>query len=72
MAETDVSDHIRHCMLYQYEIQKKSQPQSEPNAAIATTNICRVCGEEALSLSTCQKWFKRFSEGDRSLKDIGK
>jgi len=53
--------HIRHCMLYEFNLKK--------NATKATETICSAYGENALNVRTCQMWFARFKAGDFDLND---
>lgn len=53
--------HIRHCMLYEYNLKK--------NATQATNSICSAYGEHVLDVRTCQNWFARFRAGDFDLSD---
>lgn len=56
--------HIRHCMLYEYNLQK-----NEKNATQAAKSIQSVYGVNALDVRTCQRWFDRFKNGDFDLND---
>jgi histone-lysine N-methyltransferase SETMAR len=38
-------------------------------ATEATRNICAALGEQALSVRTCQRWFKRFRSGEAKPED---
>ena len=53
--------HIRHCMLYEYNLQK--------TATQATQSIQSAYGVDALQVRTCQNWFNRFTSGDFDLND---
>ena len=52
---------IRHCILYEF---KKGSKASQ-----AARNIRSVCKNEALSIQTCQRWFKQFESGNFTLED---
>jgi histone-lysine N-methyltransferase SETMAR len=39
------------------------------SATVATKNITDVCGNDALDVRKCQRWFKKFRMGDLSLED---
>lgn len=54
-------DHVRHIMLYEYNMGH--------NATLATKNIREVYGNEILSVSQCQRWFLKFRTGNYSLTD---
>lgn len=54
-------EHIRHCLLYEYQLgQKPTQ---------AATNICSAIEEEVVSHATAARWWKRFDKNDYSLQD---
>jgi histone-lysine N-methyltransferase SETMAR len=53
--------HFRHILLYHFRQGK--------NASDAHREICDTYGVEALSESTCQRWFMRFRSGDIDLED---
>ena len=53
--------HSRHIMLYQF--------RKGNNAVKATKKFCDVYGGDAVNVRTVQKWFKRFRDGNFSLKD---
>ena len=53
--------HIRHCILYEF---KKGSKVSQ-----AARNIRSVYKNEALSIRTCQRWFKQFKSGNFTLED---
>ena len=53
--------HIKHCILYEFKKGSKA-PQ-------AARNIRSVYKSEALSIQTCQLWFKQFKSGNFTLED---
>uniref|UniRef100_A0A915DFN2 Mos1 transposase HTH domain-containing protein n=1 Tax=Ditylenchus dipsaci TaxID=166011 RepID=A0A915DFN2_9BILA len=53
--------HIRHIMLYHFE--------KGWRAAQSFRDIVELFGEEAISQSQVERWFKRFKSGDTSLQD---
>lgn len=55
---------IRACALYEFD-----QGRS---AAQAARNLQSTYGEDAMSERSCQVWFSRFKEGDRSLQDLSR
>ena len=54
--------HLRHCLLFAFQLKKK-------NTAEAQEMICSTLGENAVSYSTCKKWFQRFRKGNFNLED---
>lgn len=56
-------EHIRHCMLFQYN--------SGFNATVSTKNICAIY-PDAISVRQCQNWFQKFREGNFDLEDKSK
>lgn len=53
-------EHLRHCILFHF--------RSGVNAKVATKKICDVYGE-VLKVNKCQRWFRKFSNGDFDLSD---
>lgn len=53
--------HIRHVLLYEFDQGRK--------ASEAQRNITKVYGDDAVSKTTCNEWFRRFKKGDKSLED---
>lgn len=51
--------HIRHCMLFLFNLGK--------TAAEAKEWICAAYGENAVGASTCREWFAKFRNGDTEL-----
>ena len=54
-------DHVRYAILFKFE--------SGATAAQAAREINYVYGEGSTSESTCDRWYRRFRSGDKSLKD---
>ena len=54
-------DHVRHVILFKFE--------SGATEAQAAREINYVYGEGSTSESTCDRWYRRFRSGDKSLKD---
>ena len=54
-------EHIRHCMLYEFQLGRKANE--------AAKNICSALGQNTVGVSKCQRWFKKFREGNFSLND---
>lgn len=62
MTPTVSQIHLRHCILYEYQLAH--------TAAEATRNLCQALGAEAVSETTTRKWFTRFREGHFDLTDL--
>ena len=58
---TDQKFVLRACLLYDFKMKKSSLESHR--------NFCEAFGANVLSERTCQEWFRRFREGDESLKD---
>ena len=54
-------EHVRHCLLFAFQLKK--------SAAEAQELICSALGDDAVSYSTCKKWFQRFKLGNFDLHD---
>jgi len=54
-------DHIRFSIHFAFHLKK--------NAAEATTIICVVYGENAVSHTICKRWYQKFRQRDFSLED---
>lgn len=54
--------HLRHCLLYEYQKNTKAEE--------ACQNLCKVFGEDAVSVRQCYRWFARFAKGDFGLEDL--
>jgi len=54
-------DDIRFSIHFEFYVKK--------NAAEATAMICAAYGENAVSHTTCKRWYKNFHQGDFSLED---
>lgn len=52
---------LRHCIRYEFH-QGKS-------AVKACVSICSILGDNIVSKSTCEFWFRRFKEGDFDVSD---
>lgn len=65
-AEVPKKEHLREVLLFMFNWKK--------SAIEAHKNIAEVYGEDAITVRACQKWFKRFKEGDFDLsnKDRGR
>lgn len=57
----DTEKHIRHCLLHEFRLGRK--------ATEAAKNICIAIGQGAVDDRKCQRWFKKFREGNFSLDD---
>lgn len=53
--------HVRHCVLYCFK--------RGLNASAAAREICGTYGDNAISVSTCKRWYAKFRAGDLSLMD---
>ncbi|KAL6265801.1 hypothetical protein P5V15_002618 [Pogonomyrmex californicus] len=54
-------EHIRFSIHFAFYLKK--------NAAEATAMICAAYGENAVSHTTCKRWYQKFRQGDFSLED---
>jgi len=52
--------YLRHYLLFAFQLEKKAK---------AKEIICSALGENAVSCSTCKKWFQQFQEGNFNLQD---
>ena len=55
--------HCRHLLLFFHQSKEKI------SAFAATKKICDVYGNDIITEKTCQRWLKRFKEGNFDLKD---
>ncbi|XP_067131582.1 histone-lysine N-methyltransferase SETMAR-like [Centruroides vittatus] len=53
---------IHACMLYEFK--------HGTNAVQTAEKICQAFGQGSVSTCTTQRWFRKFSSGDESLKDV--
>jgi len=60
-SESDVDRHIRHCILYEYDLGR--------TCAQALTNMITAYGTQSVSDRTVKRWFAKFRDGDRNLED---
>jgi len=58
---TITKEHIRFSIHFAFHLKK--------NAAEATAMICAAYGENAVSHTTCKRWYPKFRHGDFSLED---
>ncbi|KAL6260860.1 hypothetical protein P5V15_008390 [Pogonomyrmex californicus] len=54
-------EHIRFSIHFAFHLKK--------NAAEATAMICAAYEENAVSHTTCKRWYQKFRQGDFSLED---
>ncbi|KAL6258215.1 hypothetical protein P5V15_010143 [Pogonomyrmex californicus] len=54
-------EHIRFFIHFAFHLKK--------NAAEAIAMICAAYGENAVSHTTCKRWYQKFRQGDFSLED---
>jgi len=59
MEEKNV--HFRHILLFYFKKGKR--------AAEAHRKICKIYGNDALTVRICQKWFAKFRSGDFDVSD---
>lgn len=64
-SNRDKQCHFRHCLLFLYD--KNNMISGNE----AEDELARVYGEEAPRMSTCNKWLKRFRDGNKDLSDLG-
>ena len=54
--------HLRHCLLFAFQLKKNFRRG-------AKEMICLVLDENAVSYSTCKKWFQKFRDGNFNLEN---
>ena len=54
--------HIRYFLLYEFH--------RNANATDAAKNICNAYGDKPISVSQCQRWFKKFRSREFSLQNL--
>jgi histone-lysine N-methyltransferase SETMAR len=56
--------HIRHCLLFLYD------ENNDISGVDAARKLQVVYGDEIITERTCQKWLKRFRQGERNVEDL--